>query len=119
VTSVLALNCTLKRGNEPSSTDKLIDNVLAKLRANGCTVDQPVVRVVNLNILPGVKSDEGEGDDWQESASASWLPTFCCSEHRSGLVSLPVSPSGFWNAWTHSSVKLTTKDAWCRSGRSR
>jgi len=61
---VLALNCTLKRTGEQSSTDRLVGEVLAKLLEAGCEPDGPIVRVAALNILPGVKSDEGPGDDW-------------------------------------------------------
>jgi multimeric flavodoxin WrbA len=64
--SVLAINCTLKRGPQPSSTDKLIDDMLSSLREHGCSADGPVVRAVDFNILPGVKSDEGDGDDWPQ-----------------------------------------------------
>jgi multimeric flavodoxin WrbA len=59
----LALNCTLKRGDEPSSTDVLLQEILSELRAAGVTADEPV-RVANLDIKPGVTSDEGDGDEW-------------------------------------------------------
>jgi multimeric flavodoxin WrbA len=60
----LALNCTLKPdAGEKSSTDAMIA-VLAKAFAD-CDVElTETVRVAALNILPGVSSDEGEGDDW-------------------------------------------------------
>ncbi len=57
--SALALNCSLTAGDSPSSTDKLLNEVLAELRVKG-----EVVRVVDLNIKPGVTADEGEGDEW-------------------------------------------------------
>ena len=57
-----ALNCTLKSGNGASSTDKLLKEVLAELDQLG--VGGSTVRVVDLNIKPGVTSDEGEGDEW-------------------------------------------------------
>jgi hypothetical protein len=60
--SVIALNCTLKRGDEASSTDKLIRETLAEFKK--LNVDGEAVRVVNLNIKPGVTSDEGGGDEW-------------------------------------------------------
>jgi multimeric flavodoxin WrbA len=59
----IALNCTLKRGDEPSSTDVLLQEILSELRAAGVTADEPV-RVANLDIKPGVTSDEGDGDEW-------------------------------------------------------
>ena len=60
----LALNCTLKPGKDPSSTDKLLGELLSALGQHG--VSGEVVRVVDLNIKPGVTSDEGTGDDWPE-----------------------------------------------------
>ena len=57
--AALALNCSLKGGISSSSTDKLLDEVLAALGAKG-----EIVRVVDLDIKPGVKADEGEGDEW-------------------------------------------------------
>jgi len=59
---VLALNCTLKRGNEASSTEKLLNDLLSELTKFGTRNE--IVRVANLNILSGIKSDEGEGDEW-------------------------------------------------------
>jgi len=59
----LALNCSLKRGTDPSSTDVLLEEVLSALRAEGVEADEPV-RVANLDIKPGVTSDEGDGDEW-------------------------------------------------------
>lgn len=59
----LLLNCTLKAtGREKSSTDRLLSEVLAELQKHDC--DGEIVRVADLNIKPGVKSDEGAGDDW-------------------------------------------------------
>jgi multimeric flavodoxin WrbA len=40
----------------------LADEVIAGLQSNG--VECETVRLVDLNILPGVSSDEGDGDDW-------------------------------------------------------
>lgn len=60
--SALACNCTLKPGDEKSSTQKLLDEILAALAKY--KVDGETVRVVNLEVKPGVSSDEGEGDDW-------------------------------------------------------
>ena len=56
---VLALNCSLKGGDSLSSTDKLLGEVLAEFGVKG-----EVVRVVDVNIKPGVGADEGEGDEW-------------------------------------------------------
>lgn len=62
--SVQPLNCTLKRdASKKSSTDAMIDVMADAFKAAGAKV-APTVRVAALNILPGVSSDEGEGDDW-------------------------------------------------------
>jgi multimeric flavodoxin WrbA len=59
---LLALNCTLKPSPEPSSTDKLLNELAAALREYD--VEGEIVRVVDHNIKPGVSADEGAGDDW-------------------------------------------------------
>jgi len=61
---VLAFNCSLKSasGKEKSSTDVLLRQLLDALKEHGAS--GAVVRAVDHNIKPGVKSDEGEGDDW-------------------------------------------------------
>lgn len=59
---VLALNCTLKRSPAPSSTDRLLGELLAALESHDARGE--IVRVADLDIKPGVSSDEGEGDDW-------------------------------------------------------
>src|SRR4029453_9056044 len=61
----LGLNCSLKRSDAPSSTDALVAQVLDELESAGVAVDGPV-RVADLNVRPGVSSDEGPGDDWPE-----------------------------------------------------
>ena len=62
--TAVALNCTLKPVREKSSTDKLLGEVLDELKAH--KVSGEIVRVADLNIKPGVKSDEGDGDDWPD-----------------------------------------------------
>lgn len=59
----LALNCTLKAGDDESSTELLLSQVLDELRGHGVECD-PIVRVANHDIKPGVTSDEGDGDEW-------------------------------------------------------
>jgi multimeric flavodoxin WrbA len=59
----IALNCTLKRGDGPSSTEVLVREVLEELRTRGVDAPPPV-RVANLDVKPGVSSDEGDGDEW-------------------------------------------------------
>lgn len=60
--SAFAFNCTLKRGNAASSTDKLINELLFALRHHG--VHGETVRATDFDIKPGVTSDEGDGDSW-------------------------------------------------------
>jgi multimeric flavodoxin WrbA len=61
----LGLNCSLKHGDAPSSTDAPVTQVLDELKSAGYEVDGPV-RVADLDVLPGVSSDEGPGDDWPD-----------------------------------------------------
>ncbi len=60
--SAFGLNCTLKAGPAPSSTQKLLDQVLEAIAAHGVATSH--ARVVDYDVKPGVKSDEGPGDDW-------------------------------------------------------
>lgn len=66
--SAVALNCTLKRGTETSSTEVLLNEVISALRSHEVEVDEPI-RMANLDVAPGVTSDEGDGDDWPEVRS--------------------------------------------------
>lgn len=58
----MALNCTLKSGTEPSSTDVLLDQVATELAGHG--VEMARARVVDHDVAPGVTADEGDGDGW-------------------------------------------------------
>ena len=89
----LGLNCTLKPGDDPSSTDLLVTQVLDALAKEGVETDGPV-RVADLDIKPGVRSDEGDGDEWPACGAGSWTPTSWCSVRRSGWGSRRRSPSG-------------------------
>src|SRR4051794_26984964 len=60
--NALALNCTLKRSPAPSNTEALARVVLDALAERGVATD--LIRLVDLNIAPGVSSDEGDGDEW-------------------------------------------------------
>ena len=62
----LTLNCTLKRSDpaKPSSTARLLCELEAEWRKLGLTVES--IRAADLNLLPGVTSDEGPGDDWPD-----------------------------------------------------
>lgn len=60
--TAVALNCTLKPSPAPSSTDLMIELVAHELERKGC--ETSVVRVVDHDVKPGVRSDEGDGDAW-------------------------------------------------------
>ncbi len=64
--SAIAINCTLKTsGGEASSTGRMI-GVLAEAFARHEVEIAETLRMVDYDILPGVTSDEGAGDDWPE-----------------------------------------------------
>jgi multimeric flavodoxin WrbA len=58
----LIINCTLKASPGTSNTEALAKVVADKLRGEGVEVTE--VRAVDKNILPGVETDMGEGDEW-------------------------------------------------------
>lgn len=60
--TAIVLNCTLKAGPKPSSTEKLLGEVLAALARHGVTGD--ILRVADHDVKPGVSADEGPGDAW-------------------------------------------------------
>lgn len=60
--TALALNCTLTKSPGSSSTALLGDQVLAKLAKHGVVGEQ--IRVVDLDVAPGVEADMGGGDEW-------------------------------------------------------
>jgi multimeric flavodoxin WrbA len=71
----VVLSCTLKRSPEPSNTEALARVVTAELEKHD--VSSEFVRLVDLEIKPGVKSNEGPGDDWpavREKILASDIP---------------------------------------------
>ena len=60
----IALNCSLKRSSgEPSSTDEMIALLAGHLADHGVETSG-TIRLADHDILPGVTSNEGEGDDW-------------------------------------------------------
>jgi multimeric flavodoxin WrbA len=61
-THATIINCTLKRSPAASNTEALARVLLAALQERGASCE--LIRAVDLNLLPGVSSDEGEGDDW-------------------------------------------------------
>ena len=62
MTTALALNCTLKPSPDASSTGVLLQQVLDALGQHGVTGEE--VRVVDLDVRPGVLADMGDGDAW-------------------------------------------------------
>ena len=58
----VVLNCTLKPSPKTSSTEALAKVVIAELEKGGAEVE--LIRLVDLNIKPGVSADEGDGDEW-------------------------------------------------------
>jgi multimeric flavodoxin WrbA len=66
--TAFAVNCSLKASAEASSTDKLVGEVLAALAVHGVATSD-VVRIAYANVLPGVTSDEGDGDEWPKIRS--------------------------------------------------
>src|SRR4030081_2131527 len=60
--TALALNCTLTPSPAGSSTQLLTDQVLAALGKHGVTSE--TIRVVDLDVKPGVEKDMGDRDAW-------------------------------------------------------
>jgi len=58
----LFLSCTLKSSPAPSNTEALAKVLADQLAKEG--IESETIRLVDLNIKPGVKSDEGKGDEW-------------------------------------------------------
>jgi multimeric flavodoxin WrbA len=58
----LIINCTLKTSPGTSNTEALAKVIVEKLREEAVEVAE--VRAVDKNILPGVESDMGKGDEW-------------------------------------------------------
>lgn len=62
--TAFGLNCTLKSGNAPSSTQSMLDQVLEALAQHDIRTGS--ARVVDFDVKPGVSADEGAGDQWPE-----------------------------------------------------
>ncbi|RPF70618.1 flavodoxin family protein [Aurantiacibacter spongiae] len=64
--SAIAINCSLKSSDdEASSTDAMI-HVLADAFGEHDIAVAETLRIADYTVLPGVTSDEGEGDDWPQ-----------------------------------------------------
>jgi multimeric flavodoxin WrbA len=61
--TAFALNCSLKSSTEASSTNKLIEEVLAALAEHGVSASG-TLRIADCDVRAGVSSDEGDGDEW-------------------------------------------------------
>ncbi|MHA4849993.1 flavodoxin family protein [Rhodococcus sp. MSC1_016] len=62
--TALALTCSLKPSPAPSSSQLMAEQILAELGKHGVTGD--TVRLVDLDIRPGVGTDMGNGDQWPD-----------------------------------------------------
>ena len=60
--SAFGLNCTLTASPSESSTQLLLDQVLAELAKHEVATDS--TRLVDHDVKPGVRADEGQGDAW-------------------------------------------------------
>jgi len=60
--TAFGLNCTLKSGDAPSSTQKLLDQLLEAMAGHGAKIGS--ARVADHDVKPGVTADEGDGDQW-------------------------------------------------------
>ena len=58
----LFLSCTLKPSPAKSNTEALCGVLVERFEAE--SVESEIVRLIDLDIKPGVKSDQGEGDAW-------------------------------------------------------
>lgn len=59
-----AINCSLApSGKRDSSTDAMIAVLREAFAKHDVTVGEPI-RIADHDVMPGVSSDEGKGDDW-------------------------------------------------------
>ena len=58
------INCTLKPSPGQSNTEALAMEVVHGLESRDVAVE--MIRAVDLELAPGVTSDEGDGDEWPE-----------------------------------------------------
>ena len=62
--TAIAINCSLKgSGGGSSSTDRMIGLLAAELEKRGVTF-AGTIRIADYDVMPGVTSDEGGGDQW-------------------------------------------------------
>ncbi len=58
----LFLSCTLKKSPEPSNSEMLASELRSFMEERD--VETELIRLVDLDVKPGVTSDEGDGDEW-------------------------------------------------------
>ncbi|TCJ37156.1 flavodoxin family protein [Parafrankia sp. BMG5.11] len=62
--TAIAINCSLKKSSgEDSSTDAMIEVLREHFAAADVEISE-TIRIADHDVLPGVTSDEGDGDDW-------------------------------------------------------
>ncbi len=79
------LLATLKHkraGGDFSHTETLCELVIEELRE--CNVACEIVRLVDHDIKPGIKSNMGRGDEWPGVLKKGSRPRSSCSQRRSG-----------------------------------
>ncbi|MGW7428299.1 flavodoxin family protein [Streptomyces sp. NPDC054861] len=60
----VALVCSLSPSPAPSSSQLLAEQTMAALADHGVT--GKTIRIADRNVLPGIGTDMGQGDDWPE-----------------------------------------------------
>ena len=70
----VGLNCTLKSGNAPSSTQRMLDQVLEALGQHDVRTGS--ARVVDFDVKPGVRADEVTATSGPSCARGSWMRRF-------------------------------------------
>ena len=68
VLKALVISCTLKASPAQSNTEALAKVVTDEMAKAG--VASQMIRLADLNIKPGVTSNEGDGDDWPQVLDA-------------------------------------------------
>ncbi len=64
--TAIAINCSLKKSSdEASSTDAMIGVLRDAFSEQNVELSE-TLRIADYNVLPGVTSNEGDGDDWPQ-----------------------------------------------------
>ncbi len=94
----LFLSCTLKRSPDPSNTESLAKVLVDAFEAED--VETEMIRLVDLNIAPGVTSDEGDGDEWPRVHEAILGADIVVMVTPTWVGRPPASPSARSSGWT-------------------